>query len=47
MINNNSTIINKGKIGLGWTIATIYIIHLCIRAVEARGKKESSHGEQC
>lgn len=31
-----STIINKGKIGLGWIIATFYIIHLCTRAVKAR-----------
>jgi hypothetical protein len=33
---STSTIINKGKIGLGWTTAIIYIIHLCVRAVEAR-----------
>jgi hypothetical protein len=33
---STSTIISKRKIGLGWTIAIIYIIHLCIRAVEAR-----------
>jgi hypothetical protein len=33
---STSTTINKAKIGLGWIIVTIYIIHLSIRAVKTR-----------